>query len=218
MLRKYRQKTSSIISNEGIIGLIKKAIVVLSIYVCRINKLIIYELDLEKPIKKIKPKIHLTFRLAEAKDIQAMDKENYDYSQRTKKYAYERLDKGDRCLLALHKDKIVGYVWIMNGNMELSQFNHIPLPWNKSYIYRSFVLEKFRGMRIVNAMGAYISNELRKENKRYKIATISVTNKSSIRAFDRVGYEKIGHILQFRFLGLKYDYISKEDLKYLQNP
>lgn len=183
----------------------------------KIEKLIIFELDIEKPIKIIPSPIKLTFRIGTKKDIESMNFTDYDYDEEAKKYSKGQIEKGDRYILAINNDKIVGYVWIMNKYMELSIHNHLPISTKRSYIYRNYVLKDFRGKRVLNAIDNYIINILKEEGKKFIITTISISNKSSIKARDRIGFKRVGKILQIRFFGLKYDYIPKEDLIYLQN-
>ena len=101
--------------------------------------------------------------------------------------------------------------------MELSQFNHISLPKDRVYTYKAFVSKKFRGKRIRNAIDIYL-NEMFKENgKRFVVSTVAKNNMPSIKTKERSGFKRIGKIIHFRFFGLEYDYIKKEDLSYLQS-
>jgi 4-hydroxy-tetrahydrodipicolinate reductase len=76
------------------------------------------------------------------KDIEEMDERLYDYSKNAKQYSIDRLEKGDRCILALYNDKIIGYIWVMRDTMEITQFKHISLSKNMTaspYIIPFFV-------------------------------------------------------------------------------
>ena len=182
-----------------------------------INKLIIFEINIENP-KKIPPsKIDLSFKICKKNEIDLILKYEYNYNNRGKKYSKNRLDKGDRCVLAIYKRKIIGYAWIMKNKMELSIYNLIPISKKRVYIYKGFVLKKFRGKRILNAIDNYIIKLLNKEGKKFIVTTVGKNNKHSIKARERLGFKRIGKIIQIRFFGLKYDYISKKDLKYLQS-
>ena len=215
MYNEYIKKGVKIFSAEGSIQFIKKT---LRFALCKticINTLFIYELDLKKPVKKIDPRTKLSFRLASEDDIDFMEEKRYMMSQKRKKHSKERLEKGDKCVLAIHNDEIVGYSWAMKDAMELSQFNLIPLPENKVYLYNAFVVEEFRGKRVNGAMRQYFDNILINEGKTTIVATISKYNKPSIKSAERMDPKKIGKVTQIRFFGLKYDYISKKDLKLL---
>ncbi len=62
----------------------------------------------------------------------------------------------------------------------------------------------------------FINDMLIKSGKRYIVILIDKDNIASIKNRERAGYKKIGYINQFRFFGLKYDYIDKKLLSYLQ--
>ena len=216
MYKNFFQKVSNIISEEGIITFLKKALKITALSILRITKIIIYELHSQLPMRKISPKIDLSFRLATLKDILAMNNELYGYDAKAIKYSLDQFKKGDKCILSLHNNKTVGYIWIMKDYMELSQVNHIRIPEDRAYIYKCFVLKEFRGKRILNAIDSYAIEELRKTDKKYVITSVAKNNKPSIKAKERMGFKRIGKITQFKFLGFHYDYISKKALNYLR--
>jgi len=181
-----------------------------------INKLIIFELDIENPKKIIPSPVNLSFKICKKNDIDSMDNDLYDYNEKGRRYSKNQFDKGDRCILALNNDRIIGYVWIMKNLMELSIYNHIPISTKRSYIYKGFVLEEFRGKRVLNAIDKYVIDLLKEEGKKFIVTTVSIYNKSSLRARERLGFKRVGEIIQIRFLGIKYDYIPEKELKYLQ--
>ena len=65
-------------------------------------------------------------------------------------------------------------------------------------------------------MDSLISDTVRKAGKQYIVTIIDEDNKASAKTRERAGYKKIGHVNQFRFFGLKYDFIDKKLLSYLQ--
>ena len=182
-----------------------------------IEKLKIFELNLENPIKEIFPQIEFTIRLGSKKDIDSMDLINYRYDFAGIQYSKDRLEKGDKFILAEKDGKIIGYTWVMENLMELSIYNHISLPNKRVYYYKNFVLKEFRRKRVLNAIDNYVINMLRKDKKKYLVTTVAVKNKPAIKARERIGFKRIGKIVHFRFFGLKYDFIPKKDLNYLQN-
>ena len=145
-----------------------------------------------------------------------MNFENYNYDEKAKKYAEERLKKGDICVLALNKGRIIGYVWIMYYEFEISKNNLISLSKNRASTYNSFILKEFRGKRVRNSMDNYIYEILRKVGKEYLVCLIEKHNIASQKTRERAGYKKIWHIFEFRFFGLRYVYIDKNLLSYLQ--
>jgi ribosomal protein S18 acetylase RimI-like enzyme len=182
-----------------------------------ISKTIIFELDLENSGPKNVTDLDLSFRLATKKDIDVMDKENYDYDKCAKQYLINRLEKGDKCILTLQDNKIIGYLWMMSNFMELTQLKHISLSKNRAYSYKEFVLKEFRGKRVHGTMYDHLIDMLKKDGKRFVVSTVDADNKSSLKTRRRGGFKIIGNIIRIRFFGLKYDYIKKKDLFYLQN-
>ena len=215
IVSKHKRKIIDVIAREGLTGLIKKAITIVSNYVFKYNKLVIYELDLRKPLKPVRAKMDLVFRIAQISDIEAMDKGSYNCSDKDKIYLFKRLEEGDKCILALHKERIVGYVWVMKDFMELSQSHFIHLPKNKTYIYKSWVLSEYRGQRVLNAIDNHIFAILKREKEEAVVTTVNITNTAAVKPRERIGFKRIGHILQFSSFGFMYNHISKKDLAVL---
>lgn len=182
-----------------------------------ISKAIIFELDLENPGPKNVTNLSLSFRLATKKDVDVMDKENYDYDENAKKYLINRLEKGDRCILALHDNKIIGYLWVMSDCMEITQFKHVSLSKNRAYSYKEFILNEFRGKRVHGVMYDYLIDMLKKDGKRFVVSVVDADNKLSLKTRGGGGFKIVGNIIRISFFGLKCDYINKKYLFYLQN-
>lgn len=183
-----------------------------------VNKLIIFEYDLENQVKFNPSPINLSFRFCQKKDIDSMDNDLYGYNEQGKNYSKNQFDKGDRCILAINDGRIVGYVWIMKDHLELSINNNIQISGKRSYIYKGFVLYEFRGKRILSSMDKYVFDLLKDEGKKFVVTTVSIYNTPSLQARERSGFRRVGEVIQIRFLGLQYDYISREGFNYLQSP
>ena len=212
------QRISKIILEEGILVFFSKISRYIRKNIVGINKSFVYEIDLNNPITIITSKLELSFRLATKKDIDLMDYDNYNYDEKAKKYAQERLKKGDSCILAQSNGRIIGYVWIMYDYLDISKFNFISLSKNRASTYNSFVLKEFRGKKVRNSMDEYIFDIFRKTGKRFIVCVIDKDNISSAKTRQRAGYKKIGFVNQFRFFGIKHDYVDRNLLSYLQKP
>jgi len=182
-----------------------------------VSKTIIFELNLDRPGLNSFTELDLYFRLATGEDILSMDKENYDYDEKAKQYFINRLEKGDRCILALHRNKIISYLWVMNGLMELTEYRHIILSNNRAFSYKEFVLEEYRGKRVHSTIYAYLANMLKNEGKCYVVSTVDADNKLSLMTRSRSNFKVIGNIIRIRFFGFSYDYLKKKYILYLQN-
>jgi hypothetical protein len=212
-------KILKIISEEEFFSFLLKVIRYINKYICGIVITPIYETNLEKSVPNIVSDLNLSFRKATKKDIDSMDAEHYDYDLKEKQFFKEQLAKGSICILAIQNGKIIGYEWVMNNNqMELSEFNIITMSKKRVYGFKGFTIKECRGKRVQNALNIYLLNMLKKAGIKFFVATIDINNKPMIKSIERAGYKRIGYIIKFRFLGLKYDYIKKKDLLYLQNP
>jgi ribosomal protein S18 acetylase RimI-like enzyme len=209
------KRISAIVAEEGTLAFSKKVLRICAFTIFRISKAIVFEWDLEKSANNITQQMNLSFRLATEKDIERMDKEVYYYNRRAKRYSIERLKKGDRCVLALSKEIIVGYMWIMKDCMELTQSKHIRISEKRAYIYNAFVPKDYRGKRILAAMDIHVIEILRKENKKYMLTTVMEDNKPPMKAKERLPWKEVGRMRVFRFLGLHYAYLPKKTLNYL---
>jgi predicted GNAT family acetyltransferase len=216
LLSKHLTKAFYIIKDEGLISFFRWIIRWAFSNVLSLKSLIIFELDLNGSIPEIIPKINLTFRFATREDIVSLDAVKYDYDTDGIHYCLGRMEKGDKCLLALHKGKIIGYLWLMNGEMELSMAKIMRLPENKSYIYKVFVLDEFRGKRVYAGMHQKIMADLKKAGKKWLITTGERNNLSAIKATQRMGFREKGNLIRILCLGFSFNYISKRDLLYLR--
>jgi len=205
-------KTIKIINSDGIIVFIMKLATYLFYKLFSCEKLIVYEIDLNNYNENIKIQMDISYRVATESDIKNLNNFMYDYNKKTKRYSLERISVGDECVLAIYNDDVVGYIWIMKAQMELSAARLIDIPKEKAYIYRGYIREDYRGKRIFNGIDQYIFNKLKNENYQYVVTTVSMKNLSSIRTRERIGFKRIGTITQFRFLCMKYDKVSKEAL------
>ena len=210
------KKSLKIISDEGIFSFFIKLFKLVLSKIFTITRLIIFELYIEDFENTISPAIELSYRIATEEDIESMDEEKYNYDKKGKQFSRDRLKKGDICVLAIYKDRIAGYVWIMYKQMELSQGNYITLSDEKVYFYKGWVVKDMRGKRIHNKLDAYRLDIVKRNKKKIIITVMPANNNPVIKARKRLGFKAVGNIYQIRFFGIKYDYISKNNLQYLQ--
>ena len=215
---KIIEKISKIIKEDGTVNFLLKFLNFFKKNYCGVSIKNIYQFDLNNSPPNISTKINFNVNEATKEDIDLMDEEDYDYDLKGKTYSKNRLEKGDKCFLTIHNSKIISYVWAMKDHMELSEYKNVPISKNRVYIYKGFVLKEFRGKRIHNLMDIYLFNYFRRQGKEFVICAIYKDNLSSTKAIERIGFKKIGYISLLRFFGIKYDYIGKKHLLYLQNP
>ena len=204
---------SNILKEEGFFSFLLKLKRYIKYNFYGISGKIIFELDLKKSTPKVNTKLDINFKLATESDVNKMDEENYNFDENGKRYIKGRIKKGDKCVLALYKNKIIGYLCVMYNEMEITQQKHISLQKDKVYTFKGFVLKEYRGNRVQSAMYAYIVDMLKKEGKHYVISTVYTDNKPSLKtkAKNRAEYKRIGIIVHVRFFGLKYDYMIENN-------
>ena len=202
------QKIMKLISEEGLFNFLLKTKKYIRDNIYGIRKAFVFELDLEKKYPKVNTDFRLSFRLASEDDIESMDEKHYDYNGKSKNYSKQRLKKGDKCILAINNDKIIGYMWVMNNQMELAENKYQSLNEDMSYTYKGFVLEQYRGNRVLSAMYKYLIDMLKKEGKHLIITAADLDNKSSIKALERLCFKKIGILYHIKFFGLNKDFIK----------
>ncbi len=215
-LEKNYLKIKKVISEEGIFTFFRKALKYISRKILKIEVMLVFELKLDGEPLKIVSKIPITTRFANKEDIDSINSEDYGFYRGDKRYLEERMKHGDKCLLSIWENKIVGYGWIMKDEMELSQYTHIPLPEKKVYTYKGYVLKEFRGKRVIGINDMEKIRYFIKEKKEYWLTSIERKNTASIKARKRLGFREIGKIIQIDFLGFHYDYISRNELNLLQ--
>lgn len=216
MLSRYLEKSFRTITEEGFYEFIIKFLRNFLYQFFRIAEEIIFELNLENFPDEFQPRMELSFQFASETDLHAIQNEIYGYNHISTKKAMERFHKGDKCLLALHQHTIVGYVWIMKSCMERSSSQYIHLADHRVYLYNGFVLEEFRGKRVLNSMDCFLIHKFKKEHKRSLVTVVPRDNTSSIRARERMGFKRVGHITVIGILGYEYGHIPKKDLAYLK--
>lgn len=176
----------------------------------------IYELDIMNGDTKISPEIELKYSIATENEIRRLDEKKYGYDERGKKYSINGIKNGDICIFAFWSGKLIGYISHMKEKMELSEGNLIELPKWRSYLYKGLVIEEFRGKRVLAGLINYQIKILKDLGKNSLVYTVSKNNLASNRATERMGFKRIGNIIQIKLFGLKYDYISKNNLNYLK--
>ena len=211
-------KVRRVVEEEGLRRLFGKAAWACSRCVVRHIESYIYELDLRKDLPKVKVPVRLSYRMAHEADILNFDGEKYDFDEGAKKYLLERMKHGDRCILASLNNRIVGYMWIMNGAMELSQGSLVTVSKENAYIYKGFVISEARGQRVLAGLDRFAINLLRREGARCMITTVDAGNLPALTARKRIGFEKIGVINHYWLLGSLVNRVHWDTLKYLQSP
>jgi hypothetical protein len=152
---KRRKRIKKKIAKEGLWSCVVQVLKHINTNICGVHRALIFELDIKNTEVPNVATVELSFQHASKQDIDALDEEQFPYDAKGKQYAYMRLERGDTCVLALHKGIIVGYLWMMKDEMELSEFHYLPLSSKRMYLYNAFVLPDYRRRGVCQAMDIY---------------------------------------------------------------
>ena len=136
--------------------------------------------------------INHTFRFATENDIQ-------DLIRQGKYNLYDRdlasLRSGNRCLLQLDRENLVGYTWISSAPMvELMWGIHFNMADDMVYNYNGFTVPSYRGTSFQALRHLKILNFIQKEGKKRLFAFVHHTNYKSLQGVYKSGYRTIGVI------------------------
>ena len=173
-----------------------------------LQRSIIVERDLEKPIQEIKPTIDVTFREATIEDL---DKFKGIVSEEKYKLIGERLKSKDyECIIILHKGKIVFYVWMsFIETFSTVALITVKLDENEVYNFDYYTMLQYRGCKLGQA-GIYYNLTYLK-NKGYKKlkGVLLENNLLSRKVLHNHGYEAAKNVTLVKLFGLKFHIYSK---------
>lgn len=176
----------------------------------------IYELPVQDLKSTTISPISVTFRRITYDDLNTFDS-YLGYDKDDIIFSKDRLLNGDIGIVAIHDNVAIGYMWIMNNLMEITDKFYINLPNSKAYIYKVFVSKNFRGKRVAALLNAAICDTLNTINKKTCLTWASYRNSASIKAKLRVGFRRIGLIYKLGIYSYNFSYVSSALTKYIRN-
>jgi hypothetical protein len=148
---------------------------ILEYFGVRVARLYYFEKNLSDPIAKINPKIELVIKGATKKEISKLKKQVIH--ERGKDFLY---DKQGKCLIAIHKDKIVGFIWINNKNVYFNQDKIEKISNNGSFIYQGYVFERFRGNRVFEKLIETAYTQEKNNGKTFCAGFVDIHNPAAL--------------------------------------
>lgn len=117
-----------------------------------------------------------------------------------------RFSKGDRCLLAIEGNEIVGFLWFSIRNVfeEESTNYQFVVPGNAVYSYDEFVCMEYRQKGVLSQLLVTLFGLIAKDGKESILILVSIDNKISLAAHLKNGFVVTGRILYFRLFNLRY--------------
>jgi RimJ/RimL family protein N-acetyltransferase len=111
----------------------------------------------------------------------------------------EEIDRGESlCFAALERGRVAAYGWYA---IQLAAPGHcfgvgIRLPAHVSYMFKGYTHPDYRGRRLHAIVMGLALTALSKRGIRALISTVEWTNEASLRSCDRLGYQRLGRIVQ----------------------
>jgi ribosomal protein S18 acetylase RimI-like enzyme len=214
-----KKRIIDVVKKDNFLSIFKKSLRLIISYIFVINKVLIFQNDLENEVPKSRVEIEIKFRIAKIKDIEQMKNQEYGWDEKGKNYCINRLKKGDICILGIYDDKIISYIWGMKNEMEISMSKIIKLPKEKSYSYNGFVHEDYRGNKVHSAMINQLYSYFKSNGKRYVLSGVDKKNKPALKTKnkDRGIYKKIAYYWHIKIFRKDIAFINEKNLKNIRN-
>ncbi|MDH5181743.1 MAG: hypothetical protein OEZ39_05595 [Gammaproteobacteria bacterium] len=104
-------------------------------------------------------------------------------------------DKGDRCLLQLDGDKLVGYAWLAGSQLvEIMWGFHYNMPDDVVYNYKGFTNPEYRGCGFQPLRHLKLLEFVKQQGQHRLFGYVDHLNFNSLRGVRKSGYRKIGSL------------------------
>lgn len=155
---------------------------------CRI---FLFILDTPRPSPaSIKAAEGHTFRFATIEDIRTLHAEPVWDIRDKDVLAFE---KGDRCLLQLDGDKLVGYAWLASSPLvEIMWGFHFNMPDDVVYNYKGYTNPEYRGKGFQPLRHLKLLEHVKENGQGRLFGYVDHMNFNSLRGVGKSGYRKIG--------------------------
>ena len=101
--------------------------------------------------------------------------------------------RGDRCLGALHGERLVGYLWLAYGPTPHTDGLWVEFHPDARYSYKKFVLPDYRGKRTAHGLSALADSDAFTRGRRFAINFVALENRASLKATRRSGSRTVGY-------------------------
>ena len=173
-----------------------------------VNKKYLYGMrPAEVPADRAAPGITVSFRDADARDLDRLTEAEHDYSEAKKTFARERLAVGDRFIVGESEGRIVIYGWLTHGNVELGPRHFVPAPPDVFFSYNVFTVIQQRGKRLMPALYGHLAAQLQKGAPARLMAAADAGNPPALRAHQRAGFDQMGAYWEIRLFSKQFFWI-----------
>lgn len=157
------------------------------------RRLELIELDLTGELPAFAPDpLGLRFGFLEPDELHALGRLG---GQWTPADAEARIARGERCFAARRASEVVSARWVATSRGWIEYLGTwLPLEPGEAYLYESFTLPELRGRGISPAVGTRFARALADEGARRVLAAVLRESREGTRAYEKVGYRRIGRV------------------------
>ena len=105
----------------------------------------------------------------------------------------ERLARGDSCFAVRVEGEIVHMAWVAVQRATVEYLGRdLMLEPDEIFIFDSFTLPEYRGMKIAQARGAHVAGYYAERGYRRSLGVVAVENSAGLAVPEALGYRRIG--------------------------
>ncbi|MFN0064040.1 MAG: hypothetical protein ACKVPX_16150 [Myxococcaceae bacterium] len=131
-----------------------------------------------------------TFRFATLEDIERFQQDPASNLEARDVVSFK---EGNRCLLQLRGNTLVGYTWISDAPLiELMWGLHFNMPSDMVYNYNGFTVPSFRGVAYQGLRHLKLLEHIKGEGKKRLLGYVDHLNYKSLHGVQKSGYVRIG--------------------------
>lgn len=160
-------------------------------------KVFVWERSLEAEIPETKLKIPAEIKVASSYDMEKL--------LHMKNEWLKRLNDGDFCLIAVWKDRIIGYVWVsFKRRVYIPEFEtEVNFESNEAYLYDSFVFSNFRRKGVLKKLLEEALYFLKSRNVEKSYAGTLTNNTPPQKALRALGFSPVKVVKFVKIFGFK---------------
>jgi RimJ/RimL family protein N-acetyltransferase len=156
-----------------------------------IRRIFLFVLETPRPsAKSIKAAERHTFRFATIDDLERYKEDPvWDISDSN----IQTLKNGDRCLLQLDGDNLVGYAWLAASSLvEIMWGFHFNMNDDIVYNYKGFTAPAYRGMGFQPLRHIKLLEHVKETGQRRLFGFVDHMNLNSLKGLKKSGYKRVG--------------------------
>jgi len=163
----------------------------------RYRKVYLYILDSPRPNERaIKAAEHHTFKFASMDDLTSLQQQpEFEINEPDIK----AMKHGDRCLLQLDGDTLVGYAWLAASSLVKIEWGfHFNMSDDTVYNYKGYTAPQYRGKGFQPLRHLKLLELVKTEGKKQLLGYVDQMNINSQKGVKKSGYFKIGTLKSIR--------------------